>query len=369
MLSEVFEVTDDIAVSTSATAFALGLLGLLAGVLLWTFPARGSVSLQLYAELLVVVLPLAGLLLVARLGLPRSVVRPLFAGLFLFGAGAVTDVVDEAVVVSTPAAVLLEDITVLAGTFALLVGLYRWNQERDRRERLLETRQRRLAELNAQLEVLTRLMRHDISNDMAVATGWASLLDEHVDDEGKEALDRVVSACENVAELTDTAADLIRVLAADEEERLQTKPVDVAAVLDEGVRKLRDRFDDVTVAVDHGEGVTGTTVVANELLNSVFANVLANAVVHNDRDDPRVTVTTEVDDLRVRVRIADDGPGIPDERKRRIFEKNVHALDSGGTGIGLYLVQDLLNRYGGSIQVVDNEPRGTVFVIDLPVAI
>ena len=101
----------------------------------------------------------------------------------------------------------------------------------------------------------------------------------------------------------------------------------------------------------------------------MFANVLSNAVSHNDSDEPRVTVSAVQDDLRVTVRIADNGPGIPDDQKREVFEKNVHGLDSTGTGIGLFLVQDLVTRFGGSVSAVDNEPRGTVFVISLPVAI
>jgi signal transduction histidine kinase len=349
---------------------AVALVVLLGVALVLSLPRTDSVSFQIYLELVVVCLPLSGIVFVARLDLSPRVAWPFLLGLVFFGAHAVTDLADEVVLVPTPLGVLLEDATFLVGTLVLLVGLYRWNEARTRRERLLEERENRVTEVNSQLEVLTRIMRHDISNDMAVARGWATVLEAHVDEEGRDALDRVTRACQNVDELTDTAYDLVTVLADDADDgQLQTEPVDVLNTLDEEVHKLEDRYDEVTVTVDYDGGLAGTTVVANELLHSVFANVLSNAVSHNDSDEPRVAVSAERDGTRVRVRIADDGPGIPDDQKRAVFEKDVSGLDSDGTGIGLFLVRDLVTRYGGSVQAVDNDPGGTVFVIDLPVAI
>jgi signal transduction histidine kinase len=80
-------------------------------------------------------------------------------------------------------------------------------------------------------------------------------------------------------------------------------------------------------------------------------------------------VSAEREGFRFRVRVADNGPGLPDDQKRTVFEKDVRGLDSGGTGIGLFLVRELVTRFGGSVHAVDNEPRGAVFVVDLPVAI
>ena len=355
-----------------AAVLSVGGLVLLGGLLVWSLPRRETVSAQIYLELVVALLPLFGILFVARLRLDDQVGWPLFLGLVLLGAHYVADVADEVVFVPTLVDVVLEDVTILVGTLVVLVAVYRWDRARTRRERLLEERENRVSAVNDQLEVLTRLMRHDISNDIAVARGWATVLDDHVDDEGRAALERVTRACENVAELTDTAYDLVTVLsgdADDEENGLQTEAVDVLGVLDEEVRKLQDRYDGVEVSVEYDTDLAGTTVVANELLRSVFGNLLSNAVAHNDSDPPRVSVSAEREGFRFRVRVADNGPGLPDDQKRTVFEKDVRGLDSGGTGIGLFLVRELVTRFGGSVHAVDNEPRGAVFVVDLPVAI
>jgi signal transduction histidine kinase len=103
------------------------------------------------------------------------------------------------------------------------------------------------------------------------------------------------------------------------------------------------------------------------MLGSVFKNLLTNAIVHNDGPVTEVTVSVTVADGAVAVRVADNGPGIPDDRKDTIFEDGEKGLDSEGTGLGLYLVQTLVDRYGGDVRVEDNEPTGAVFVVELPV--
>jgi signal transduction histidine kinase len=68
----------------------------------------------------------------------------------------------------------------------------------------------------------------------------------------------------------------------------------------------------------------------------------------------------------VLVRVADDGPGIPDEHGAQLFSADTKGLDSDGTGMGLYLVERLIDIYGGEVRVEDNTPRGAVFVVELP---
>jgi signal transduction histidine kinase len=102
------------------------------------------------------------------------------------------------------------------------------------------------------------------------------------------------------------------------------------------------------------------------MLSSVFRNLLKNAVQHNDTDDPEVTVSATTGDGTVEVAVADNGPGVPDERKEEIFGQGEKGLESSGTGIGLYLVRTLVERYGGDVRVEDNDPEGSVFVVRLP---
>ena len=81
-----------------------------------------------------------------------------------------------------------------------------------------------------------------------------------------------------------------------------------------------------------------------------------------------MTVSCAEQSETVRVTIADNGPGIPDEQKRTVFGKGEKGVDSPGTGIGLYLVETLVDQFGGDVWIEDNDPKGSVFVVELPKA-
>lgn len=98
----------------------------------------------------------------------------------------------------------------------------------------------------------------------------------------------------------------------------------------------------------------------------VFKDILSNAVEHNDTDAPQVTVTVEEHTDSVAVRIADNGPGIPEADRARLVEAGEQGPDSVGHGLGLYLVRTLVDRYDGDISIRANDPRGTVVEITLP---
>jgi sensor histidine kinase regulating citrate/malate metabolism len=69
---------------------------------------------------------------------------------------------------------------------------------------------------------------------------------------------------------------------------------------------------------------------------------------------------------KVTVRNADDGPGIPDDRKGDVFGKGEKGIGSPGTGIGLYLLERLLDEFGGDVWFEDNEPTEAVGCVELP---
>jgi signal transduction histidine kinase len=227
-----------------------------------------------------------------------------------------------------------------------------------------ERYRRRLEERTEQLEALNRVVRHDIRNDMAVIHGWTEMLRDHVDEEGQDALDRVLRKSRHVIDLTETARDFVDSLADDAAPEL--KPIDLRSLLDVEVQSVRDAYPNARIVVP--EEPPAVTVHANEMLASVFRNLLNNAVQHNDTETPTVTVTGEEDEDRVRIRVADDGPGVADDRKEKVFGKGEKGIDSAGSGIGLYLVDRLTRQFGGDVWVEDNEPRGAVFVVELPKA-
>ena len=107
-----------------------------------------------------------------------------------------------------------------------------------------------------------------------------------------------------------------------------------------------------------------------KLIVQVFINIIDNAVKYTQADSA-IRISAAREGSMIRIRIADNGPGIPDEQKGRIFERfytnaNRAADSRRSLGLGLSLCRSIVNAHGGQIWVEDNKPCGTVFTFTLP---
>jgi PAS domain S-box-containing protein len=226
-------------------------------------------------------------------------------------------------------------------------------------EQELEDSHERIEQTNEELETLNRILRHDIRNDVVVMSRLGERLEDHVDEDGEELLAQLLDRGEHIRTLTTGLRDLMRTLL---EETRELRPVRVDTALESEVREVSRSYDDAAITM---EDISRVHVRANQMLSSVFRNILENAIRHNDSDAPEVTVSMQERDERVEIRISDNGPGVPEEIRADIFGKGEKGLESKGTGIGLYLVTQLLEEYGGEVWADDNDPRGAVFVVEL----
>lgn len=237
----------------------------------------------------------------------------------------------------------------------------------------LKEMEQRLRNQREQLDVLNKVLRHDIRNDMEIVLTWTELLEDEVSDTGEEYLDRILRAGRHVVELTTVSRDLSKIINKDES--LDLEMISLDRILTDEVEKRREAFEDAEITVAEPPE-SGTHVLANELLSSVFRNLINNAIQHNDSDQPEVVLRVQEDDDHIQISLADNGPGIPDEMKKHLFGEGDKGLESEGTGIGLFLVQSLVESYGGDVRVEDRtattsdeETRtGTVFVVELQTA-
>jgi len=106
-------------------------------------------------------------------------------------------------------------------------------------------------------------------------------------------------------------------------------------------------------------------------LTSVAVNLLENAVKYGAENPKIATVLRQNDKGVISLEIADNGIGIPDKEKSKIFERfyrvgNEDTRKTKGTGLGLYIVNQIVLAHKGTIQVMNNRPQGTIFSISLP---
>jgi signal transduction histidine kinase len=217
---------------------------------------------------------------------------------------------------------------------------------------------RRAQTVKDALGVVNSLIRHDLRNDLSVIQGHADLIET---DTGSRDTDTESDSASVIAEKADEALTRIETTDAIAKTLIgdpDLDRVDLGLITAEIATRLENTYDlSVTTDIpDHG------FVTANAGLRSVVDNLFENAVEHNDADEPQVHVEVETATETVRLSVADNGPGIPDEQKEYLFHPRHGETASGG----LSFVQTLVEGYGGQVWVEDNDPRGSVFTVELP---
>lgn len=216
----------------------------------------------------------------------------------------------------------------------------------------------RLRHAHASLEFLNRLLRHNVLNAVAVIRGNAThMMMETTTSEVTDRAETVQRHSEEIVSVIDTT----RVLVRHAHEEVDRRPVDLTEVVSGVVEATRETYECATVEQDLSPA---TDVRADPLVARLVENLVTNAIVHCDHAAPHVTVTLTTTDGTGVLRVADDGPGLPDEAVESLIDPGSH----GDHGLGLYLVDTLVEQYGGRLEFGENDPRGTVVTVELPLA-
>jgi len=222
----------------------------------------------------------------------------------------------------------------------------------------------RRRERRQQSEVLHRLIRHNLRNDLTIILGHSGMLQEDLDGASADAAGVIRETAEGLQGLTETARDAQELIGRE----TVRKPIDVVRLLREETESLRaETGSAVTVETDLPES---QYVLADLPLRLAFQHLLENAVEHNDDDMPTVSVRTGAATDRpewVDIEIADNGPGIPDNEVRTLTAGEETSLQHG-SGIGLWITHWVVARYGGELEFEASDGGGSLVRIRLPAA-
>ncbi len=238
------------------------------------------------------------------------------------------------------------------------------------------TRQRKLEhdaiEAKEQAQLYIDLLAHDINNMNAAVVGYLQLALDTMDIEEKKK-----SLFTKPLEVLDSSSRLIenvRKIQQIENHENKHGLIDVGWLL-EDVRTEYEAFPGKEVKIEYKTQIK-RYVMASELLKDVFSNIVGNAVKHsNGPVNISLMLNNSFEDGReyYKISIEDDGPGIPDELKSRLFQrKQIGRTKTSGNGLGLYLVRKLVEDFNGRVFVEDrisgDSKQGARFVVMLPAA-
>ena len=258
-----------------------------------------------------------------------------------------------------------------AGVESMRQELVKALAEVEKQQRGLERRAAELARSNADLEQFAYVASHDLQEPLRKVASFCQLLEQRyggqLDERGEQYIAFAVDGAKRMQRLISDLLTFSRVGRTSE----GFVPVDLAAVVGRAWHGLENRVTqegaELEIALDpHAPRVVGDPT----LLELLLSNALGNSLKYRSNDRaPRVRLSSSVEGSLVRVDVADNGIGIPEEYADKVFVifQRLHARDEyEGTGIGLALAKKVVEFHGGTIELRPSSLGGACLSFTLP---
>ena len=210
------------------------------------------------------------------------------------------------------------------------------------------------------LAVLNRVLRHNLRNDMNLIEGYSDLIQEGIDRDDTALAEKIESTANELIELSDQALELER----DSRNERVLKRLDVEEVFSEIGDDATAQYPNLTVEMTVD---TDRNVCAGAEVDEAFRELIENSVKHNDGGDPWVEIDATTSNDSVVITVEDNGPGVSSMESDAIAHGSETSL-THGSGLGLWMVNWIVTRYGGSFQIEakDGHNGGTIATVKLP---
>ncbi|WP_459824257.1 sensor histidine kinase [Halorubrum luteum] len=194
---------------------------------------------------------------------------------------------------------------------------------------------------NQQLQVVSRVFRHNVRNDLNVVRGYTELLDDRIDDERSQAY------LETIRETTDDIVDIsekLRVIEGASSDRGDDQ-VDLVAITENVIADVGDQ-ETVTATLD---APSSAWIAADGSVEYPVREVFENAIAHNDKAVCRLDARIETAGEMTCLSVTDNGPGIPDN-EREVLQAESETPLSHASSIGLWVIKWLCELQGGTVE-------------------
>lgn len=195
------------------------------------------------------------------------------------------------------------------------------------------------------LKLINRILRHDIINDLTKISSAIRVFNRT---NNANVLNEAQDAVNSSARIIEKMKSLESYFTHKNGIQLYT----LSDILD----VTSKHFSEIDVKIE-GDA----DILANESIFSVFENLFRNAIQHGKANKILIKIINHSD--MVNVYFADNGTGVPDSIKSKIFEEGFTQGKSGNTGLGLYIAKKSIESFDGSIKVEDNKPKGALFIL------
>ncbi|AGN01871.1 GAF sensor signal transduction histidine kinase [Salinarchaeum sp. Harcht-Bsk1] len=204
------------------------------------------------------------------------------------------------------------------------------------------------------ITVLSRVLRHNLRNDMTFVRGRVASLIDEIDADSSD-LEQLVEAVDEIIELSDKARKLEMVVST----QFEQEEVALGTTLERAITNATSTDGPASVELT---GEVTTSITAMPSLELALTELVENAVKHSG-PEPTVTVTVSAENGTVTIAVADDGPGLPESERRVIADGSETPLVHG-SGLGLWMVYWIVDNHDGAIEI--DVEDGTTVTVTLP---
>ncbi|WP_135610812.1 response regulator [Methanococcoides sp. AM1] len=237
--------------------------------------------------------------------------------------------------------------------------------ESTKAEAALKEYAKELEHSNELKDLFIDIIRHDMMNPAGAVKGFTDLLLKRgrLEDGDLRMLQSIKRTNNKLITMIESAATFAKV---DSVSEVRLKVMNLGEILGNVIQSLEPQLNENRIELKmFFEG--SYPALVNPMIEQVFVNLLSNAIKYSPQD---TCITVEIEDVGMgwKVKVIDQGFGIPDEDKKLVFER-FKRLDKGnikGTGLGLAIVRRIVELHGGNVGVADNpNEKGSMFWVTL----
>ena len=231
----------------------------------------------------------------------------------------------------------------------------------------LEESNRELRSTNSALDQFVYTASHDLKAPLGSISGLLKIFRMDKDESRREQyIDKIE---QSVTKLENFISDIVA-YSRNSRQELKLEEIDLRQIIQDLIEELRYMPNADRVEIEQKAQGPIALYTDKSRLEAILKNLLSNAIAYADLDKDQPKVVIEVQEARqyLKIIVSDNGLGIEKEHLHKIFDMFYRASEGGdGSGIGLFIVKEAIDKIGGQIQVESTPQEGTSFYISIPV--
>ena len=223
-----------------------------------------------------------------------------------------------------------------------------------------------------ELEFIVDLLTHDISSQSMIVWGCLEEILSILDPQDDDSQFFIHSALQSLSRIQ-TIIDQVRILSS--LKRLgkpDYKSIDIIKALERSIKAIEDMFPEKEIKITINNEVDNPTIQGTTIIDNCIINLLQNAILADKNSEKMIDINVQLVSTNIlRIDIIDNGEGIPDEIKPKVFQRLFRIrTKKRGSGLGLYIVKTIVEKFDGKVTVenrVKNDyTKGTKFTMLFP---